>query len=48
VEALYTERLFIFTVYQLFSSIAAAYEGFRNIVKQKISYGCEQESQDLI
>jgi hypothetical protein len=23
-------------------------EGFRSIVNQKISYGCEQESQDLI
>jgi hypothetical protein len=23
-------------------------EGFCSIVKQKISYGCEQESQDLI
>jgi hypothetical protein len=27
---------------------AVMHEGFRSIVNQKISYGCEQESQDLI
>jgi hypothetical protein len=28
--------------------LGAFIEGFRSIVNQKISYGCEQESQDLI
>jgi hypothetical protein len=27
---------------------AVHYEGFHSIVNQKISYGCEQEGQDLI
>jgi hypothetical protein len=30
------------------SRLLALCEGFRSIVNQKISYGCEQESQDLI
>jgi hypothetical protein len=32
-------------MYMLFDEYS---EGFRSIVNQKNSYGCEQESQDLI
>jgi hypothetical protein len=30
------------------TAAAVVGEGFRSIVNQKISYGCERESQDLI
>jgi hypothetical protein len=35
-----------FVKHDIFSS--PAFEGFRSIINQKNSYGCERESQDLI